>query len=144
MPSLRQDFQSFACTQLCCLIYTMQFVENSWRKPKSYHQMLWVPQMTCGLVRSLMMTQGRLSHGRSLATLARHGRMYQLKTNPSRLTGFNGTVCHYLTVSFAGRENRKQVMRSVGSLLYPPTSETTSSMNYTPWRLRGTWVSTKR
>lgn len=63
------------------------------------------------------------------------------KTNRSRLTGVNGTVCHYVTVSFAGGGSPKREMRSVGSLFYPPISEMTSSTSYTPWRLQGTWVS---
>ena len=78
------------------------------------------------------------------ATLARRGRMCQLKANPSRVTGVNGTICHYVTVSFAGGGNRKQEMRSVDSLLYPPISETTSSTSFTPRRPRDTWVSTRR
>ena len=73
-----------------------------------------------------------------------HGRMFQLKTNPLRLTGVNGTVCHCVTVFSAGGGNRMPEMRSVGSLLYPPISERTSSTNYTPWRLQGTLVSTRR
>ena len=38
------------------------------------------------------------------------------KKNPSRLTGVNGTVHHYVTVSVASGGNRKHEMRSVGSL----------------------------
>ena len=75
-------------------------------------------------------------------TLVLHGRMCQLKTSPSRLTGVNGTVSHYVTVSLAGGGNRKQEMRSVGNLLYPQISEMTSFTNCIPWRLRGTSVST--
>ena len=53
-----------------------------------------------------------------LPLLSKHGRMFQLKTTPSRLTGVSGTICHYVTVPFAGGGNQKQEMRSVGSLLY--------------------------